>query len=60
MIDPVPNTRVGCPLGTASLVNTLLARNKSYPKTAGIMLQQYKTKIWLERWDKTNQIWEKI
>lgn len=55
----MPKTRVRCPEGSAGVVNTILARTKSYPKTAGIMLKQYKTKIWLEIQDPITGAWHK-
>ncbi len=52
-------SRVVCPIGTSGVVNTVLARTKSYPKTAGIMLKQYKIKIWIEVFNPLTGLWQK-
>lgn len=52
-------SRVRCPEGCEAVVNTILCRTQSYPKTAGIMLKQYKVKIWIEVQDPITKLWSK-
>ena len=52
-------TRVVCPKDCIALVNKLLYQTKSYPKTAGIMLKQYRVTIGIEIYDPILKEWRR-
>ena len=52
-------SKIVCPKDCIDLVNKIHFRTKSYPKTAGIMLKQYKVKIELYVQDPITGLWHK-
>lgn len=53
-----PMSIIGVPNGCVPLVRSIFKRTQSFPKTAGIMLKEYDTKIILWTWNKHTNIWE--